>query len=81
MSLTKTQLRKIDAMHGAWVEAGHKLASYQCPHCKKMVLTRQPEKSMVSEKGYWDSARECLHCGGLSFVCVYPSGKTKVNKM
>ena len=79
--LTKIQLAKIDAMHGAWIEMGHKLTSYQCPHCRRMVQTRQPKKSMVSEKGYWDSARICLNCGELAFVCVYPSGKTSVKKM
>lgn len=81
MKLTKTQLRNIDAMLGAWVEAGHKITSYLCPHCKQMVQLRQPKKSMVSNKGYWDSARTCLHCGELAFVCVFPNGKTKVKKM
>lgn len=78
---TANQLRKIDAMHGAWVEAGNKLTNWVCPYCFKSSITRQPKKRMVSEKGYWDSARICLYCCGLSFVCVHPNGKTTADKM
>lgn len=79
--LTKKQKRDVEAMHGAWIEKGNKLTGWICPHCKKVNATRRPKSSMVSEKGYWDSVRECIYCSKISFVCVYPSGKTKVSEM
>lgn len=63
------------------VASGSKLTSFQCQHCMEFSSTVQPKKSDVGSKGFWDSARQCIFCGKLNFVCVYPSGKTSVTKM
>lgn len=59
-----------------WVSAGHKLTSYRCRKCGIEETVRRPEPDMVQAKGYWDSTRQCTHCGDLNFVKVWPSGRT-----
>lgn len=79
--LTKKEKLQVANMHKTWIKKGKKLTSYVCPHCLQANTTRQPNKTDVGTKGYWDSARICLHCGAYSFVAVYPSGKVKIVKL
>ena len=65
----------------SWKKAGHKVTTWICPCCGKKNETAQPENSMVTLKGFWDSAKICYECGDLAFVRVYPSGKTKAFKL
>ena len=64
-----------------WLKDGNKLTQYECPYCKRLLFTPQPKKDMCSSKGFWDSAMICYECGKVSFVRVYPSGKTEVFKI
>lgn len=82
--MKKTDLKKIrEAMKIAnkrWVDSGKKLTSYVCPHCLEAIATAQPELDDVSNKGYWDSTKVCVHCEGVSFVTVWPNGHVYVEK-
>lgn len=58
-----------------WKAQGKKTTTYKCPCCKKDIEVRQPNKTDVSSKGYWDSAKICVQCGEVSFVIVRTNGK------
>ena len=81
MGLTLVEKKKYEQYLKRWVKDGKKLTSYVCPHCLKGVATPQPTEDLVSSKGYWDSVKVCVNCGKLSFLKVYPNGKTKVTKL
>ena len=76
-----TLKQRLDEVLGKWKEDGNRTTFYTCSHCKKKIETARPGKSLVTSKGYWDSVKVCPLCGEYSFVLVYPSGKTKVNKL
>ena len=77
MKLTKKENQQILSQYKKWEEAGNKMTTYFCNHCKKQISTKQPNKKMTGSEGYWDSVTICLECGKLNFVIVYPNGKTK----
>lgn len=81
----KSSLRKLRGVmaryHAGWKAGGGKLTSWYCGHCKKRNTCRRPKPSDVDRKGYWDATTICTHCGGLSFVCVYPNGAAPARKM
>jgi len=64
-----------------WKKIGGKTTFYTCKHCSKKIETRIPTVDLCSNKGYWDNATTCLECGELNFICVYPSGRTRVTKL
>lgn len=68
---------KMTDYHKAFVAKGGKLTKYWCGHHSGLIETRQPKPEQVSGKGYWDSATECTECSGMSFVSVWPNGKTE----
>jgi hypothetical protein len=76
--MTKQKLLAVIDYLGCNVRKGKELTTWQCPHCQKHNLTVQPTEDLVSAKGYWDSLTECVHCAALSFVLVWPTGKTEV---
>lgn len=73
MSLTIEQIDQVKKGYEAWENAGNKITYYTCPSCKDEIPVKQPNDGRI-----WDSARECLGCGNISFVVVRPNGKTKV---
>lgn len=62
------------------VAAKKPFTGYVCNHCKHVIPTHCPTKEQVSSKGYWDSMTQCLACGRLNFVCIWPSGRTLSTK-
>ena len=80
--LSKKELLQINHSLARWKEEGGKLTSYQCPHCEGFVVVRQPSRSDLGKgRRCWDSARVCTLCWKVSFVGVWPSGKTKAHKL
>jgi hypothetical protein len=79
--MTKKKLLAVIEYMGRHVRDGKDLTVWQCPHCEKHNLTVQPTDDLVSAKGYWDSVTECVHCPAMSFVLVWPNGKTKVKTL
>ena len=79
--ISKKELKLIDEQNKKWFLSGKKLTHYKCNHCEYPIITLQPDKDDVDSKGYWDSARQCLRCGKLNFVTVFPSGRTKSTKI
>jgi len=71
-----TKKRNLD-----WLKEGNKNTFYKCEHCLNLIETIQPQKKMVTSKGFWDSAMVCINCGEINFVRVYPSGKTESFKL
>lgn len=67
----------VTKQHARVVENGGKLCVYECNHCHFHCPTIQPTRTLVSSKGYWDSATTCLNCYGLNFVKVWSTGKTE----
>ena len=83
--MTKKEIKELNEENkkrlAQWVKDGNKITTYKCQHCEKNIETCQPKKSMVTSKGFWDSATICTNCGKISFVRVYPSGKTESFKL
>lgn len=70
--------RDAAAYHEKWRAGGGLLTAYKCPSCGEKEPTPRPKsKATVGSKGYWDSVMRCTGCGGLSFVKVWPSGRTQ----
>lgn len=80
--MNKLEIKKLNKANKIrlerWLKEGNKITTYNCLYCKKDIETAQPKKNMVGSKGFWDSAMICTNCGKISFVRVYPNGKTEV---
>lgn len=79
----KGLIKMREQMVGYYQRCGEKqpFTAYICNHCKTIVPTHCPTKEQVSSKGYWDSCTQCIACGRLNFVCIWPSGRTLATKM
>jgi len=82
--MTKKQLktlrkRYVDFMREYKSKPNNKVAIYNCPECFKDIETIRPRTDQVDKPGgCWDSAKSCPECGEVSWVKVWPSGKTEV---
>lgn len=72
------KLRKnVAKFYDRLAENGWKFALWACTVCGKDNLHNVPKKSDIpSGRTCWDSMTTCVHCGGMSFVLYFPSGRT-----
>lgn len=81
VKLTKKFLKEVEKRFGIWEKNGGEFTKYKCGHCKKMIKARKPKEEQCGSKGYWDSCKTCINCGGMNLVAVFPTGVTSVTKM
>lgn len=85
--MTKKKLADFKAKYDAFMAAykaksNRKTAIYNCPNCFKDIETIRPTRDQVRcIGGFWDGAKGCPECGEVSWVRVWPSGKTEVVDM
>lgn len=78
--LTKLREQMV-SLYAKLVQNGWKFTAYRCNHCRHLIPEKCPTKpGQTGSKGYWDSMTQCVSCGRLNFVFVWPSGRTVSRK-
>jgi hypothetical protein len=66
---------QVTAFLDRWKARGRKTCFWKCDRCGNENETRQPNPDDVDDRGSWDSCTQCIDCGALNFVRVYPDGR------